>query len=137
MKNLLVIALLLAACGGKNSKPSSETTNIFETTDHPILGTPKILGTVEVAERDFPGKMNWSTAVAACKDLGSGWRLPTQEELKKICEKKAELGGFTNDYYWSSREDDQSYAWSHYFGSNDQLSFQKNNAYYVRAVRSL
>ena len=131
MKKLLAIALILAACGGNNSNPT------IETNKNPIIGTPKRLGNIEIAERDFPTKMDWLSAMAACNVLGDGWRLPTQEELKNICGKKSELGGFTGRYYWSSREDDKEFAWSHYFGSNDQLSFYKSNAYSVRAVRSL
>jgi len=38
------------------------------------------ISNLEIAEHDFPNKMNWNEAIAACAKLGQGWRLPTYEE---------------------------------------------------------
>jgi hypothetical protein len=50
------------------------------------------------------GSMDWPTANTLCNSKeGSGWRLPTFDELKCICTKKGQLSSsFVNFYYWSS-----------------------------------
>jgi hypothetical protein len=83
------------------------------------------------------GAMNWEEANTECALLGEGWRLPTRGELLLMYENKTVVGGFANNYYWSSTESDFSYAWYFTFdlGSADNLN--KGNTSYVRAVRSL
>jgi hypothetical protein len=46
------------------------------------------------------------------------------------------LGGFANDYYWSSSEVDNFNAWRQVFVDGDQLDVDKFNFFYVRAVRA-
>ena len=67
-----------------------------------IVGTPIRIGNLEVAQNDFPNQMNWSEAKRACIELGSGWRLPTIDELNLICKNKDKIGGFAiNSFiYW-------------------------------------
>jgi len=43
-----------------------------------------IISNFEIAEHDFPNKMNWNEASAACAKLGPGWRLPTYEEMNVL-----------------------------------------------------
>jgi len=64
------------------------------------------------------------------------WYLPSKYELNLLYLQKAVVGGFANSYYWSSSEYSASYAWSQYFGSNNQYYDYKYNAFYVRAVRA-
>ncbi len=46
------------------------------------------------------------------------------------------LGGFANNYYWSSTEADSDFAWSQNFANGAQDYFSKRNDYFnVRAVR--
>ncbi|MDR2801737.1 MAG: hypothetical protein LBB31_00790, partial [Prevotellaceae bacterium] len=59
--------------------------------------------------------MNWDTANDVCHKKGCGWRLPTKNELKCICDDKANLsyvGGYVVSYYFSSTlaSDVRSYA---------------------------
>jgi antitoxin component YwqK of YwqJK toxin-antitoxin module len=53
-----------------------------------IIGNPFRLGSIEVAEFDFPvyaGRMfNLEFLNNTCASLGEGWRLPTKDELKLI-----------------------------------------------------
>ena len=95
----------------------------------------------QVADADFPEQMNWYDAVAACRTLGGGWRLPTKEELTGMYEflHRKGKGNFQGDSYWSSSEYDADNAWYFYF-VNGQAS---NGSYYdeddteqVRAVRA-
>ena len=83
--------------------------------------------------------MNWNDAKVACNRLGSGWRLPTKEELNTLYLNKDKIGGFAGSYYWSSTEGSSFsfYAWYQYFVSGDQIENEKNFSKSVRAIRAL
>jgi hypothetical protein len=89
------------------------------------------------------GKMKWNEAKKACADLGDGWRLPTRLELLLMYNNQDELGGFANNYYWSSTEVNNStefvdyYAWVQGFANGFQVFYDKYYFYYVRAVRDI
>jgi hypothetical protein len=76
--------------------------NKNETRNASVIGTPIKIGRLEISANDFPQKMNWSDADSSCKELGEGWRLPTIEELDIIYQNKSVIGGFENQFYWSS-----------------------------------
>ena len=80
-------------------------------------------------------KMNWDEAMKACADLGDGWRLPTRLELLLMYNNQDKLGGFANNYYWSSTEFDSFNAWIQGFYLGFQTKYFKSTNYYVRAVR--
>ena len=82
-------------------------------------------------------KTNWEDAMKACADLGDGWRLPTRLELLIMYDNKDEIGGFANNYYWSSSEFDNDYAWLQLFSNGFQLIGSKGSGNYVRAVRDI
>jgi hypothetical protein len=46
------------------------------------------------------------------------------------------LGGFANNYYWSSTEHDFNYAWEQDFSNGSQVFYGKFSYEYVRAVRA-
>ena len=125
MKKLLYlgIVLILGSCG-------SSTVNV----DGREVSTIKI-GDLEVMTEDL-GKMNWYEAKKACKNLGDGWRLPTKDELNLLFYNEDEIGGFTNNFYWSSTEKKVVYAWWQSFRYGTQRSGNKDNDYDVRAVRA-
>ena len=106
--------------------------------DGSVIGTPIRLGNLEVAQKDFPERMEWNEAKQACAILGAGWRLPTKEELNLMYNNKDKIGGFANDDYWSSTESNNNYAWLQYFDNGKQYDFSssKSNKYKVRAVRA-
>ena len=84
------------------------------------------------------GQMTWNEAKEACVNLGDGWRLPTKDELNLIYENKDVVGGFANNYYWSSTELDNFDAWIQYFYYGIQHNFaNKGYPSYVRAVRAI
>jgi|TARA_R110000803_G_scaffold88896_2_gene155929 hypothetical protein len=101
---------------------------------HILLEGRKSINGLEVS--DNLGHMNWHEAIVACKKLGIGWRLPTKDELDMLYENREEIGGFANNYYWSSSEDDFNFAWLQDFLVGLQTSNSKSLAYYVRAVRA-
>lgn len=126
MKKILVIALFLVACGSNSSKHSS----------NPIIGTPKKLGNIQIAENDFVESMYWGAANTSCKILGTGWRLPTKEELNEMYLNKDKIGGFSSGVYWSSSEGGLDGAWVQDFTNGDQFGNGKDGTSRVRAVRA-
>jgi ABC-type Fe3+-hydroxamate transport system substrate-binding protein len=146
MKKLLAMALLLAACGSNKSKPATTTTDT-PTTDtpkttvvtapaNPAIATTKKFGNLEIAGADFDHLMVWDQAVAACKELGDGWRLPTPEEQKLMYQKKDSLAKFTSDLYWNSVEVDTLNAGTFNFFKGKEGTFSKVYDCRARAVRT-
>lgn len=73
-----------------------------------VVGKPKTLGGILVAQFDFQVSMNFEMAESMCEKLGSGWRLPTMDELNLLYKNKEKLGGFSKHkdaFYWSSDYD--------------------------------
>ena len=64
------------------------------------------------------------------------WFLPSKDELNAMWLQKDLVGGFTNNYYWSSSETNNYFAWFQNFYNGNQLNDYKSNAYNVRAVRA-
>jgi hypothetical protein len=98
-----------------------------------MAGTTVKIADLEVMTRTL-GEMNWSDAKKKCAGLGAGWRLPTKDELELLYENKISIGGFANNFYWSST-DRASKAWCQNFGNQTADYAPKVNVGYVRAVR--
>ena len=90
-----------------------------------------------------PNYMSWGEAKTWCSNLGSGWYLPTKEELLLIYQNKAALnstlatiGGKIISYYWywSSTVFDSDCAWNVLMSYGSTSSNNKNFNSYVRAV---
>ena len=64
------------------------------------------------------------------------WYLPSKYELNLLYLQKVAVGGFASAFYWSSTEDDNSYAWVQTFVTGNQINGSKSTTYYVRAVRA-
>jgi len=145
MKKFLVIALLFAACGGKKEKatepktePVADTpkTTVVTPPANSVLATTIKIGKIEVAGVDFDHLMVWDQAVAACKELGDGWRLPTPEEQQLMYKNKDSLGKFTSDLYWNSFEADMMNAGTFNFFKGKEGQFSKIYDARARAVRT-
>jgi hypothetical protein len=79
--------------------------------------------------------LSWAEAMGAAKAYGSGWHLPTKDELNLLYQQQTVVGGFSNVYYWSSTEDDSG-AWSQGFGRGNRCAESKSSSFRVRAVRA-
>ena len=80
-------------------------------------------------------------AALAARSLGADWFLPSINELNQIYDNKITLegvSGFTafSDYYWSSTESDNYYAWQQLFYNGYQYGNDKIYTGSVRAVRA-
>ena len=75
--------------------------------------------------KDEPALFKW----------GNKEHWPTKEELYLMYANKDLIGGFTSDWYWSSTEDSNSFAWIQRFSDGYQLNGFKTNSYLVRCVR--
>ena len=129
MKKLLIIPLLLACFMGMGQTPDSAS----------IIGKSIRIGNLLVAQNDFPNLMKWNETKVACNFLGNGWRLPTKEELYKLYQNKDTIGGFKNQFYWSSTADLNYFffAWFQDFNDGNQFNVDDYYTCYVRAVRDI
>ncbi len=106
-----------------------------------IGGTSTAIGT---------GQTNTTLIVNGCSTLGiaaricndlvlnvyNDWFLPSKEELNLLYLQKNVVGGFANNYYWSSSEYQSWYAWELNFSNGNQDFNDKSFGKYVRAVRA-
>jgi hypothetical protein len=91
---------------------------------------------IEFMKTDLGGEMTLDEAKKACEKLGDEWRLPTLEELKFMYDKKNEIGGFQDWFYWSSTGIDGNSAWSFSFLDGIPTNSPIDFPVYVRAVRT-
>jgi hypothetical protein len=108
-----------------------------------IITSPTTGKKIQVATRDLwdSNRFDFWKAKTLCSKLGTGWRLPTKDELE-VMYKELHLkdkGDFrTDDEYWSGTEDDYVFAYTFYFANGtayySKIEYAKN---YVRAVRDL
>ena len=134
--NALLIVVLLVSCYTPSDTDSTPTPTDSYSSEQ-IVGTPLRFGNFVVAQNDFPKEMFWEDAQKACVNLGSGWRLPTIDELDFMYTNKVEICGFSDsDSYWSSTETSSTSAWRQNFNDGSQLDIHKLNPLTVRAVRS-
>ena len=80
-------------------------------------------------------------AARICGDLVLGgysdWYLPSKDELNKLYINRIAIGGFANNYYWSSTEGDNYGAWVQNFPNGNQFNLSKSlGDLVVRAVRA-
>jgi hypothetical protein len=66
------------------------------------------------------------------------WFLPSKDELDLMYKnlKMKLLGGFRDNWYWSSSADNIRYAWDQRFSSSSQGLHTKGSMFSVRAVRA-
>ena len=67
----------------------------------------------------------------------SDWYLPSKDELNKLYLNRKAIGGFADEYYWSSTESGRDDATAQNLTNGSQfVNPRKNYKYYVRAVRA-
>ena len=96
------------------------------------------------ATADYNGYLSWDDAKSYCADYTvtvggntyNDWYLPSKDELNQLYVNQAAIGGFVDDYYWSSTETDNGIAWVQFFFNGDQYDYNRYNPILVRAVRA-
>jgi hypothetical protein len=126
---------------------SAQNSNKIISNADKIIGTTTLLNNLEVAEFDFPTKLNWNDSKIVCSKLGKGWRLPTVQELELIynANKKMKMhlneGGtdikFDDDYWSSELKSSKNSARNIMMGSGMIFFGFINQKCNVRAVRSI
>lgn len=105
-----------------------------------VLGTGQANTTAMMNQAGFTGGAAKVCDDYTNPDTGTGvysdWYLPSKDELNKLYQNKAAVGGFANDYYWSSSEDLSNDAWRQFFGFGFQNFTNKHFNARVRAVRA-
>lgn len=64
------------------------------------------------------------------------WYLPSKDELTKLYVNRLAIGGFANNYYWTSSEDAPDGARRRHFGTGTESGEYKGMPLLVRAIRS-
>ena len=64
------------------------------------------------------------------------WYLPSKHELNLLYLQKTVVGGFANNFYWSSTEYFGNFAWVQSFIDGSQDGYVKSLTGYVRAIRA-
>ena len=81
-----------------------------------------------------------SYAAQLCANYQGGnygdWYLPSKFELNLLYLQKNVVGGFANNFYWSSTEKNNTVAWSQNFLGGNQYDYNKHYTYFVRAIRA-
>ena len=112
-----------------------------------------IPGVVNLSDRTIPdpnsGAENTPRIIDACGDSAAGvaaayeWPngqtdgfLPNREELALLFNQRTVVGGFADDFYWSSSEFDNVNAWLQGFDFGVQHINYKSGTLRVRAVRA-
>jgi Protein of unknown function (DUF1566) len=131
------------------------------TQEHGLIAAASNLATAEWGPSNFvtnargiaigTGQSNTTTITAAqgtgnygakiCDELTlngySDWFLPSRDELNELYLQKAKVGGFTNDFYWSSTENDEERVWGQLFSNGSQSSdLAKSNQLVIRPIRA-
>ncbi|WP_347986167.1 DnaJ domain-containing protein [Methylomonas sp. AM2-LC] len=90
---------------------------------------------LEAQSTDAENALDWHAAITAAQAYGYGWRLPLKDELNLLFQQKELVGGFSDDFYWSSTHMGEGCAWQQNFGGGGQISYKNNDQCKVRAVR--
>ena len=85
---------------------------------------------------NFAAKICADYSVTVNGVIYGDWYLPSKSELTKMYDQKNIIGGFKDDYYWSSTELSRVTARSQNFANGDIFNLNKSLPYGVRAVRA-
>ena len=96
------------------------------------------------------GKANTEAILKVCKDTSSAarlcsdlvlngyddWFLPSKDELDTLYARRSLFRKFETNYFWSSTEAGDHFAECQDFYDGHQMQYEKNNTFYVRAIRA-
>jgi len=97
------------------------------------------LGKLEVFNKNI-GEFSFNDAKLACAKIGSGWRLPTKEELNQLFENKDVIGYQGEGAHWSSTNaEGLGYVWGQRFNDGFQNHYDTTHKFkcFVIPVKSI
>ena len=137
--------------GGLIAATSDQSTGAEWGCSGTLIGTSSAIGTGTQNTIDIEaGCTTPNTAADICANLTlngySDWFLPSKDELNQMYLNIGQgnalglgnIGWFAYNYYWSSTENGNYYAWNQYFnfGFSNNFNNKDGNFYNVRAVRA-
>ena len=145
---VVIFSLIIIACGDSANGTGGNNGNSENSTVYKIGDKGSGGGTVFFAEsgqyKECSGELgsyDWFTAMTTASSYKgnnfTNWRLPDSGELELMYDNlhKKKLGGFSNEFYWSSTRSGGYYMYLDFY--NGSLSYYYGESVYrVRAVRS-
>ncbi len=135
---------LASGCAPKTTTNENGTSNSTETIE--ILFQTDISGdTVIVVKEcdllvkktDEPVSTTWYQAQEQCEKNADGWRLPSKAELACLYKNREQIGGFKNDWYWSSERVGDWNVFVHSFSNGRQFGYSGSNSARIRLVKNI
>ncbi|MGB2783202.1 MAG: leucine-rich repeat protein [Atribacterota bacterium] len=131
--------LIAATADYGGDRPWSNVTSTLLGTTGTAIGTGQANTTAIMGQPGHTTGAAWVCdfySVTVDSVLYDDWFLPSKDELDKLYDSKSEIGGFADDWYWSSSEYDAGFAWRQNFSdSTSQDHWYKGDTYKVRPVR--
>ena len=128
---------------GLEAAPSDQSTaQLWSNITSASIGTTgTAIGTGSGNTDAIIGQSGHTTSAAqVCRSYHGGgltdWFLPSKDELNTLYQNKTAVGGFADNYYWSSSEIDSEHVWDQYFGSGSPYDPSKSYSLRVRAIRA-
>ena len=103
------------------------------------------MNTALIVSAEIPDNQSGSFAASICAGHSvtdstgttyGAWYLPSQFELNLLYQQQNIVGGFTDNYYWSSTEYGNDGAWARNFSTGNQGDDNQSGLYAVRAIRA-
>jgi hypothetical protein len=134
--------------GGLIAAPSDQSSGAQWGCYGTFIGTETAFGTGAQNTIDILGGCSQSgTAADICSNLNLGgysdWFFPSKDELTEMYlnigqgSSLGNVGGFADDFYLSSSENGNNYAWGYQFQYGLQVNYPKSTNMNVRAVRAI
>jgi hypothetical protein len=147
MRISFVTALLIwlaTSCEPKtntNGNTTSSSTDAIEVTFqiHTSGDTVIVLKgcNIMVKRADEAVSTTWYQAQEQCEKNTGGWRLPTKAELACLYQNRNKIGGFKNDWYWSSERVGEWNISVQSFSNGRQFGYSGSNNAQVRLVKNI
>lgn len=97
---LIIFFSLILGCTSSPPKDNSDYKR--------IVGRTIKIHNLEIAQFDFPYKLNSVEASKAVEKLGIGWRVPTYSDFDLLIRYNDKIGNFVDDCYWTQLDTSSS-----------------------------
>jgi hypothetical protein len=102
MKKLLLLTLAIVTLTNMGYSQERGGIIVYERNEHGLVAAPSDLSSSSSSSMEFELANGYCDALIL--NGYDDWRLPTDNELNMLYQNQVEIGGFVNNYYWSSTE---------------------------------